>query len=93
MKTGPEPVQEGQRSKPDAYDPFDDYIQRARQRIRTVSNVGAGDQSNSASSDEANGGSKNEDQQKDQFSVYIQQAKKKIRTTSSIGKTSSLNRG
>ncbi|TKY62488.1 hypothetical protein E2542_SST12344 [Spatholobus suberectus] len=70
----------------DINDTFTEYIERARYRIRSVSNVGRG-QSNSAP-DEANGNNNRMENQKDHAN-----AKKKIRTTSSVGKTSSLKRG
>ncbi|KAK7336716.1 hypothetical protein VNO77_17262 [Canavalia gladiata] len=78
----------------DINDTFAEYIERARYRIRTVSNVGRG-QSNSVP-DEAkgnNGNSNRTDNQKDHFADFIQHARKKIRTTSNVGKTSSLKRG
>ncbi|KAK7285402.1 hypothetical protein RJT34_20172 [Clitoria ternatea] len=78
----------------DINDTFSEYIQRAKCRIRTVSNIGGG-QSNSVSN-EAKGSSGNNNRmenQRDHFSDFIQHAKKKIRTTSSLGKTTSLKRG
>lgn len=85
---------EQQGEKPlDLNDTFAEYIQRVKGRIRTVSNVGRG-QNNSAP-DEANGyggGGGGIIDQKDHFSEFIQHAKKKIRTTSNVGRTSSLKR-
>ncbi|XP_027353107.1 uncharacterized protein LOC113863658 [Abrus precatorius] len=85
--------QEGKKTL-DINDTFTEYIQRAKYRIRTVSNVGHG--KNNSVPDETNGSNGNNNRmenQKDQFSDFIQRAKKKIRTTSNIGRTSSLKRG
>ncbi|KAK7396352.1 hypothetical protein VNO78_17287 [Psophocarpus tetragonolobus] len=76
----------------DLNDTFTEYIERARYRIRAVSNVGRG-QSHFASG-EASGSSNNRmENRKDQFSDFIHQAKKNMRTTSNVGKTSSFKRG
>lgn len=76
----------------DINDTFSEYIQRAKYRIRTVSNVDQG-QSKYSAPDEARCCNNKMENHKDQFSDFIQHAKKKIRTTSSVGKTSSLRRG
>lgn len=87
-----------QYEKKDANYIFSEYIKRAREKLRTVSNIGKGQ--SKPSSDEAyyNYGNnfhemKKKDDHRDQISDFIHLAKKKIRTTSSVGKTSSLKRG
>nr|KYP70669.1 hypothetical protein KK1_009897 [Cajanus cajan] len=87
-KVEPEPTRVGtvhleQQGKKtlDINDTFTEYIERARYRIRTVSNVGRGQ-----NYDEANGGNNKMENQKDH-------AKKKIGSTSNAGKTNSLKRG
>lgn len=74
---------------------FGEYIQRAREKLRTVSNIGKAHHGKH-SQDEAgmNVVSKKKDAHKDQISDFIDRTKKKIRTTSSIrfGKNDSLRR-
>lgn len=85
-------MQQGKKTVVDINDTFTEYIERARHRIRTVSNVGRG-QSHSVS-DETSGNKNNKmENHTDQFSDFIQHSKKKMRTTSSVGKTSSSKRG
>lgn len=76
----------------DINDTFSEYIQRAKNRIRTVSNVGKGQNNHVPVPDEYNGNNKMGNQH-DPFSDFIQQARKRIRTTSNVGKTNSLKRG
>lgn len=85
-------MQQGKKTVVDINDTFTEYIERARHRIRTVSNVGRG-QSHSAP-DEASGKNNKMENHRDQFSDFIQHSKKKMRTTTSnVGKTSTLKRG
>lgn len=86
-------MQQGKKTVVDINDTFTEYIERARHRIRTVSNVGRG-QSHSVS-DETSGNKNNKmENHTDQFSDFIQHSKKKMRTTTSnVGKTSTLKRG
>ncbi|BAT85402.1 hypothetical protein LR48_Vigan03g228200 [Vigna angularis] len=74
----------------DINDTFSEYIERAKYRIRSASNVGRG-QSKSAPV-EHSGNSNRLESHKEHLSDFIQHAKK-MRTTSSVGKTSSLKRG
>lgn len=92
--------QQGKKSL-DFNDTMAEYIQRAKYRIRTVSNVGQG-QSNYSASHEANGygngrsattAANKVEVHRDQFQDFIEKTKKKIRTTSNVGKTSSFKRG
>ncbi|KAJ1404816.1 hypothetical protein SESBI_26395 [Sesbania bispinosa] len=94
MKTGAQHglgVHSNQQDKKsmDINDTFKEFIQRAKVKIRTVSNIGR-DQSNSvaAPSQEIHGN----ENHKDHFSEFIHRAKKKIRTTTTVGKTGSLRR-
>ncbi|ESW34382.1 hypothetical protein PHAVU_001G147900 [Phaseolus vulgaris] len=90
--TGPLKEQRMQQGKKtlDINDTFSEYIERARHRIRTVSNVGRG-QNKSAPVEDSGNNNKIENH-KDHFADFIQHAKK-MRATSSVGKTSSLRRG
>ncbi|RDX60727.1 hypothetical protein CR513_61105, partial [Mucuna pruriens] len=84
--TGPWKDSEQQDKKTlDINDTFTEYIQRAKYRIKTVSNVGRGQ--NYSAPDEASGSINKMENQKDHA--------KKIKTTSNvgIGRTSSLKRG
>ncbi|KAI9080241.1 hypothetical protein K1719_037635 [Acacia pycnantha] len=87
---------ERQHDKKDVNYIFGEYIQRAREKLRTVSNIGKGHQ-NKPAQDEAgpNVVAKKKEAHKDQISDFINRTKKKIRTTSSIrfGKNDSLRRG
>ncbi|WVZ06260.1 hypothetical protein V8G54_019606 [Vigna mungo] len=74
----------------DINDTFSEYIERAKYRIRSVSNVGRG-QSKSAPV-EHSGNTNRLESNKEHLSDFIQHAKK-MRTTSSVGKTGSLKRG
>jgi len=82
-------MQQGKKTL-DINDTFSEYIERARYRIRSVSNVGRG-QSKSAPVEDS-GNNNRIQNHKDHLSDFIQHAKK-MRTTSSVGKTSSLKRG
>jgi hypothetical protein len=86
---------QGKKSSLDINDAFDEYIHRAKNRIRTVSNVGK--TQNNPNLDEATNsfsGVNRMENLNDHFSDFIVQAKKRIRTTSNIGKTNnSLKRG
>ena len=77
-------------------DTFTEYIRRAKQRIRTVSNIGR-EHSNPAPAAAPeyvdNGTNNKEENQSDQFSEFIQLAKKKLKTTSRVGKNGSFKRG
>lgn len=78
----------------DINDTFNEYIKRAKEKIRTVSNIGRGQNSPTTILDhEAHGINKKEDHYKDHFSDFIHHAKKKFRTTTIVGKTSSMKRG
>ncbi|KAF1898152.1 hypothetical protein Lal_00032917 [Lupinus albus] len=82
--------QQVKRKSLDINDTFTEYIQRAKCRIRAVSNVSKG-QNNSALYHEPNvtttNNMENNHNQKDQFSDFIQHAKNKLGTTSNIGNT------
>ena len=71
----------------DINDTFSEYIERAKYRIRSVSNVGRGQSKSSAVED-----NNRLENHKDHLSDFIQHAKK-MRTTSSVGNTGSLKRG
>ncbi|KAF7804781.1 protein bunched, class 2/F/G isoform [Senna tora] len=62
---------------------FGEYIQRARERIRTVSNIGKG-QNKPALNEAYNNNNVKKDNHRDQISDFIQRTKKKIRTTSTV---------
>lgn len=72
---------------------FGEYIQRAREKFRTMSNIGKG-QSKPAPDEASLNVAKKKDTHKDHISEFINRTKKKIRTTSSIrfGKNESLKR-
>ncbi|MED6130481.1 hypothetical protein PIB30_000980 [Stylosanthes scabra] len=80
-------------------DTFDEYIQRAGQKIRTGDDYGSSNIiidpefiSNTTSTDEPADYLAN-DNYDQQFSDFIQIAKKKLRTTSRVGKNGSFRRG
>ena len=91
--------QQGKKQEQDINDTFSNYIQRAKFKIRSLSNIGGGQ--SKAASDEDNGDKKNEHHQNDKenhhqidhFGDFIQRVKKKLRTTSNVGKTNSIKRG
>ncbi|KAK7257325.1 hypothetical protein RIF29_31209 [Crotalaria pallida] len=78
-------------------DTFNDFIRRAKYKIRSFSNIGR-EQNNPAPAPAAltpdgannNINATNYENQKDQFADFIQVAKKKLRTTSRVGKNSSF---
>lgn len=89
--------QQGEKSM-DINDTFKEFIQRAKEKIRTVSNVGTrgGHQSNPAAAPDHHhevhrGTSKNENHM-EQISDFINRAKKRIRATTTARKTGSLRR-
>ncbi|XP_052113926.1 uncharacterized protein LOC127745006 [Arachis duranensis] len=87
--------QQGKKSMMNIDETFNEYIQRAKKKIRTMSNIGRGHNS-IAEDHESHGGGTNEKdhhQHRDQFSEFINRAKKKIRTTTIVGKSSSLRKG
>ncbi|XP_028804134.1 uncharacterized protein LOC114759187 [Neltuma alba] len=86
---------EHQHEKKDMNYIFGEYIQRAREKLRTVSNIGKGHHSKPAQDEASVNVAKKKDTHKDQISEFIIRTKKKIRTTSSIrfGKNESLRRG
>ncbi|KAK7270250.1 hypothetical protein RIF29_23257 [Crotalaria pallida] len=74
----------------DINDTFNDYIKRAKVKIRTVSNLGRGQSNPTTAPDhdqaQHHGTTNKKDSNKDQFSDFIHRAKKKIRTTTIVGK-------
>ncbi|GAU31545.1 hypothetical protein TSUD_333210 [Trifolium subterraneum] len=85
---------QGKKSTLDINDTFDEYINRAKNRIRTVSNVGKGQNNHDLDESNSFSGVNRMENLNDHFSDFIVQAKKRIRTTSNIGKTNnSLKRG
>ncbi|CAL0310336.1 unnamed protein product [Lupinus luteus] len=91
--------QQVKRKSIDINDTFTEYIQRAKCRIRSVSNDGNGHNNSSLhhhpNATTTNNMEKNHNQH-DQFSDFIQHAKNKLRTTSNIGNsttTASFKRG
>ncbi|XP_061349299.1 uncharacterized protein LOC133294609 [Gastrolobium bilobum] len=77
--------QQGKKSI-DINDTFREFIQSAKHKIRTVSNVGRGQSNPAAPSDhEAHDTNKNENQ-KDHFLDFIHRGKKNFRTTTIVGK-------
>ncbi|CAJ2633192.1 unnamed protein product [Trifolium pratense] len=81
---------QGKKSTLDINDAFDD---RAKNRIRTVSNVGMGQNNHDLDETNSFSGVNKMENLNDHFSDFIVQAKKRIRTTSNIGKTNSFKRG
>lgn len=85
--------QQGQESV-DINDTFREFIQRAKKKIRTVSNIGRDQNNNPAAAPDhdvhhaAAATGKNEDH----FQDFIQRARKKIRATTTVGKTGSVRR-
>ncbi|KAJ8898692.1 hypothetical protein K2173_004726 [Erythroxylum novogranatense] len=82
--------QEGKKTGIHIEDKFTDFINRAKMKLRTTSNVGDGcnasGEDHNGSEDHVNASGKDNDAPgKDKFSEYINRAKKKLRTTSSIG--------
>jgi hypothetical protein len=79
----------------DINDTFKEFIQRAKKKIRTVSNIGRGQNNPAAAPDHevhhGNSSGKNEGLE-DHFQDFIHRAKKKIRTTTTVGKTGSMRR-
>ncbi|CAL0316173.1 unnamed protein product [Lupinus luteus] len=75
----------------DINDTFNEYIKRAKIKIRTVSNIGRGQNKNNIPSPEheANHGSNKKENQKDQFSEFIHHAKKRFRTKTIVRKSGS----
>ncbi|RHN48027.1 hypothetical protein MtrunA17_Chr7g0259351 [Medicago truncatula] len=90
MKVGLVNLEKQDKKSLDINDAFSEFIEREKNRIRTMSNVGKGQ--NNHVLEEANYVNKMENHN-DHFSDFIVQAKKRIRTTSNVGKTSSLKRG
>ena len=86
--------QQGKQSK-DINDTFSEYIQRAKKKIRTMSNLGQRGQDNTAQDHhESHGGAANQkEHHTDPFSDFIHHAKKKLRTTTIVGRSSSLRKG
>ncbi|KAI4349558.1 hypothetical protein L6164_010135 [Bauhinia variegata] len=72
---------------------FTDYLERNKQKIRTVSNAGMGQSIKPAPEEDYGAEKKDSHNHKDHFTAFIERAKKKIRTTSNVGKTSSFRRG
>lgn len=74
-------------------DTFTNYIQRAKNKIRSLSTIGRRhEEQHEPRSDVANVES-NEEIEKDKFSDFIQNAKKKFRTMSTMGKSNSFRKG
>ena len=90
MKVGLVNLEKQDKKSLDINDAFSEFIEREKNRIRTMSNVGK--EQNNTVLDEANSFNKMENHN-DHFSDFIVQAMKQIRTTSNIGKSSSLKRG
>lgn len=90
MKVGLVNLEKQDKKSLDINDAFSEFIEREKNRIRTMSNVGK--EQNNTVLDEANSFN-NMENQNDHFSDFIIHAMKKIRTTSNVGKTSSLKRG
>lgn len=82
----------GKKSSLDNDDTFTKYIQRAKYKIRSLSNIGRGREQSNPAPDVAND-TNNKENQNDQFSDFILHAKKKLRIASRIGHSSSLKRG
>lgn len=80
----------------DINDAFSEYIHRTSNRIRTVSNVGKGQNNNNHVLDDDassfSGVNNKMENHNDHFSDFIREAKKRIKTTSNVGKTSSLKK-
>ncbi|KAE9611502.1 hypothetical protein Lalb_Chr06g0163141 [Lupinus albus] len=77
----------------DINDTFNEYIKRAKIKIRTVSNIGRGQNNNPSPEHEASHGTNKMENQKDQFSDFIHHAKKRFRTKTIVGKSGSMKRG
>lgn len=73
-------------------DTFTNYIQRAKNKIRSLSTIGRRHEEHHPRSDVANVES-NQENEKDKFSDFIQNAKKKLRTMSTMGKSNSFRKG
>ncbi|OIW12688.1 hypothetical protein TanjilG_24621 [Lupinus angustifolius] len=73
----------------DINDTFNEYIKRAKIKIRTVSNIGRGQNNNTSPEHETNHGTNKKENQKDQFSEFIHHAKKRFRTTTIVRKSGS----
>lgn len=84
-----------QHEKKDMNYVFGEFIQRAREKLRTVSNIGKAHQSKPAQDEASQNVARKKDTHKDQISEFITRTKKKMRTTSSIrfGKNESSRRG
>lgn len=78
-------------------DTFNNFIQRAKYKIRSMSTSGRlREEISNPAPDVANVPTTNQstkDDHKDHFSDFIQHTKKKLRTTSSFGKHGSFKRG
>ncbi|MED6138235.1 hypothetical protein PIB30_072322 [Stylosanthes scabra] len=90
--------QQGKKSMMNIDETFSEYIQRAKKKIRTMSNIGRGHNNTSEDHEFHGGGSggganEKDHQHRDQFSEFINRAKKKIRTTTIVGKSNSLRKG
>ncbi|MED6121444.1 hypothetical protein PIB30_030163 [Stylosanthes scabra] len=88
--------QQGKKSMMNIDETFNEYIQRAKKKIRTMSNIGRGHNNATSEDQESQGGggaNEKDHQHRDQFSEFINRAKKKIRTTTIVRKSNSLRKG
>ncbi|PON46092.1 hypothetical protein PanWU01x14_254060 [Parasponia andersonii] len=76
---------QGQRSGSDINEAFSDYINRAKFKIRAMSNVGGGDHRETTSNEDEVYDAEKKADANDVFVDYINRAKLKISKTSSIG--------